>query len=60
MATYRVTRFCCTSGHCDTCQSLPRGQRVRVTHINGQTLENAARNASMWRAYAAKVEVDAA
>jgi hypothetical protein len=55
--TWKVTRFCCTSGMCLDCRAVMRGtKRKREDVLTGLTKEKAEEVARNWSSYGAKVE----
>jgi hypothetical protein len=59
--SWKVTRFCCTSGMCLDCRAVARGgKRKRILHIGGLTKEKAEKIAANWPSYGAKVEPEGA
>jgi hypothetical protein len=53
---FYVTTLCCTSGQCDACLHLPRGERVRVLHADRLTRTEAEFVAKNWGDYKPEIE----
>lgn len=57
LKTWKVTRFCCTSGMCLDCRAVANGtKRKRITHASRLDEATADRMVSGWKSYEAKKE----
>jgi len=53
--TWKVTRWCCTSGQCVECYKTSHGRaRRRIVHADNLTEEKAREMEKNWRNYDAK------
>lgn len=57
LLTWRVTRFCCTSGMCIECRAVANGtKRKRIAHADRLTQDRAETIARNWSSYGATAE----